>query len=148
MTPKLPFMFHFERLPTKTWVTDLGFRKCLDGVGGERYRGYYYQQNKSDMTLLDLVQYQDEEARERTLAYFELPADTIEFLQWVFGWVAYIEPLPAGVERQHVLPYALLYPIYRNEGRHFPDGSRRTSNVNVYADRIAESNTGQMLATR
>lgn len=141
-------MFHFQLLPKKDWVSDHGFIKALMGVGGEQYRGYYYQQQKSDKTLMELVQYQDPEAAERTLAYFDLPADTLAFLEWVFAWVAYREPLAEGETRELVLPYALLYPIYRNEHRHFPDGTRRTSNVHVYADRIAEASTGQLLATR
>lgn len=140
-------MFNFQALPKKDWVTDYGYRRAINEYQPNRQLGTYYQEEKSHKSLLELIKYMDEGARDQTIAYFDLPTDTHPFVMWVYAWVAYKDELAEGVHQDDIFPYEKLYAIYQGEHRHFPDGAKRKSNVNVYQDRIAEANDGQLLAT-
>lgn len=130
-------------LPTRHWATDNGLRRCLNNLPGEvEALGDYYQWQKADKTLLELIKYQDAEARQATLAYFGLPVDTRPFLDWVFAWAAYQHrgELPAGVEQDDVFPYPQLYLVWQLE--RVP----RRSNLLVYRNRICDTDGRELLA--
>ena len=139
-------MYNFAALPKYDWVTDYGYRRHINEYRPNRQLGTYYQQEKSHKSLLELIKYMDEGARDQTIAYFDLPADAHPFIMWVYAWVAYKDELPEGVHQDDIFPYEQLYNIYQNEHRQYPDGTKRNTNVNVYQDRIAESKDGHVLA--
>jgi hypothetical protein len=126
-------MPYFEGLPAHYWVTDYGFRKQLNAL--KEGRGTYYQQEKSRKKLLDLLKYQDDDAREATIAYFDLPADTIVFLSWVHKYAVWRDEYPDSSHDQDALfPYEALYQVYKHEG-----AGGRSSYVVAYKDRLEET---------
>ena len=87
-------MYNFPSLTRKDWATDYGFRKALAAdpgtmkfagqtVGtGRRDIVEYWQREKSHYRLWELLLYMGSHAVPRTVTYFDLPADTAEFLHW------------------------------------------------------------------
>ena len=96
-------MFNFPSLTKKDWVADYGFRKALEVDPGTRKFGEitlgkgrrdivaYWQTDKSEYRLWELLCYMGEHTIPQTLAYFDLPADTVPFLRWVYNHVAHEE---------------------------------------------------------
>jgi hypothetical protein len=154
-------MHNFQSLTKKDWVTDYGFRKALEADPGTmtignivRERGrkdivQYWQHEKSDYRLWELLCYMGGHTVPQTLAYFDLPADTVEFLRWVYNHVAHEERdrvkemvpgFGGGFDQMNFFPYAELYPIWQRAD----ERQARRGNVRVYLDRITEPN-GQEL---
>lgn len=159
-------MFNFQALTTKNWVTDYGFQKALEAdpgtmrVGdqvmgtGRRDIVQYWQREKSHYTLWELLNYMGKHTEPQVLAYFDLPADTMPFLAWVYQRVAHgeAEQVPGlaelgqfGVaqEQMNYFPYAPLYQLWQQE----TDGQRaaRQGNVLVYLDRLAEPDGRELI---
>ena len=96
-------MHNFSRLTTHEWVTDHGFRKALEADPGTMQLGgvvigpgrrdvvAYWQQEKSEYPLWELLCYMGSHTVPQTLAYFDLPADTVAFLRWCYNHVAHEE---------------------------------------------------------
>ncbi len=132
-------MYNFQSLPTHDWVTDYGFRRHMNQSFSRGDLGDYYQREKSHKSLLELIKYQSDTARVKTLEYFDLPADTREFLDWVYMWAAYQDDLPEGVHQDDIFPYAQLYTLWQRER------GPRSRNVLVYPDRITDDTDGQVM---
>lgn len=137
-------MYNLQALPTHDWATDYGFRRHMNEASGSRSDlGDYYQREKSHKTLLELIKYQDDRARQQTLQYFDLPEDTRAFLDWVYRWVAYNQAdIPEGRHQDDLFPYADLYTLWQAEQ------GPRSSNLMVYPDRIEEKSDGREVLRR
>ncbi|WP_400194267.1 hypothetical protein [Hymenobacter sp. B81] len=80
-------------LTKRDWVTDYGFRKALEAnpgtmtfagqAIGPRRRDIvsYWQAEKDHYRLWELLLYMGSHTAPQTLAYFDLPADTVAFLR-------------------------------------------------------------------
>lgn len=159
-------MYNFQALTSKDWVGDYGFRKALEANPGTMKFGdtvigpgrkdivTYWQQEKSHYALWELLSYMGAHTEPQTLAYFDLPADTIPFLRWVHQHVAHgeadkVEGLAElgmfgrGAAQMSYFPYARLYELWQRE----TDAQRATrqGNVLVYLDRLAETDGRELL---
>lgn len=159
-------MYNFQALTSKDWVGDYGFRKALEAnlgtikygdtvVGpGRKDIVRYWQEEKSHYALWELLSYMGAHTEAQTLAYFDLPADTISFLKWVHQRVAHGEAdrvgelagrgfFSIGAEQMHYFPYAPLYQLWQQE----TDAQRqaRRGNVLVYLDRLADADGYELL---
>lgn len=148
-------MYNFQSLTKKDWVTDYGLRKALEADPGTmRFGGQvvgsgrediveYWQREKDHYQLWELLLYVGSHTVPQTLAYFDLPADTAEFLRWVYNKVSHeqrehvegmAQGFASGFDQMNYFPYSELYPIWqRADERQARDG-----NVLVYLDRITE----------
>jgi len=79
----------------------------------------------------------------QTLAYFDLPADTAEFLRWVCNEVSHeqreqveemVQGFASGFDQMNFFLYVKLYPIWQRA----EERQARAGNVLVYLDRITE----------
>ena len=158
-------MHNFQSLTRKDWVTDYGFRKALTAdpgtmkfagqiVGpGRRDIVEYWQREKSHYPLWELLLYMGSHTAPQTLAYFDLPADTVEFVRWVYNEVSHeererveemVQGFASGFDQMNFFPYAELYAVWqRTEERAARDG-----NVLVYLDRITEPDGEEILRYR
>lgn len=155
-------MHNFQSLTKKDWVTDYGFRKALEAdpgtmtfggqaVGtGRRDIVEYWQREKDHYRLWELLLYMGSHTVPQTVAYFDLPADTAEFLRWVYNEVSHeqreqveemVQGFASGFDQMNFFPYAELYPIWqRADERQARDG-----NVLVYLDRITEPDGAEIV---
>lgn len=154
-------MYNFQCLTTNAWATDRGFRRVLTanpGVitypnvkGMEHYRqpgrpdiGQYLQKEKADSPLWQLLLNMGRHTVPQTLEYFNLPADTRPFLQWVSDWVSHedrdqvagLEGFFGGLRQMSHLPYAELYRIWSRADEAQRVGHK--GNILVYLDRITD----------
>ncbi|AMJ64029.1 hypothetical protein [Hymenobacter sp. PAMC 26628] len=148
-------MYNFQSITRKDWVTDYGFRKALAANPGTMKFGgqtvgagrkdvvEYWQREKSSYPLWELLLSMGSHTAPQTLAYFDLPADTVEFVRWVYNEVSHeerervaemVQGFASGFDQMNFFPYAALYAIWqRADERQARDG-----NVLVYLDRITE----------
>ena len=141
------------QLTTFDWGRDYGFRKALLGGAGPADLVAYWQREKSNYRLWELLGYMDSWAVAPTLAYFDLPADTLPFLKWVYNHVAHQElhrvagadqELFGGAQdQQHYFPYPQLYLIWSRETA--AQRASRPGNVKVYLDRLTEPDGRELL---
>lgn len=148
-------MYNFQALPKKDWVTDYGFRKALAADPGQMMFGEiklgkgrkdiveYWQREKCDYALWELLLYMGSHTVPQTAAYFDLPADVAEFLRWVYNHVSHeqreqvqamVQGFASGFDQMNFFPYAQLYPIWQRA----EEREARRGNVLVYLDRITE----------
>ena len=109
--------------------------------------GQYLRDDKSDYPLWRLLLYMGQHVVPQTLAYFQLPADTRPFLQWVSDWVsqkdrdqvpelAAMGSFGAGANQMSYLPYAALYAVWERADAAQRKGQQ--GNILVYLDRITD----------
>ena len=158
-------MYNLQGLTKKEWVMDYGFRKALAAdpgtitfAGQVVSRGHpdivtYWQHEKRDYALWELLLYMGTHTVPQTLVYFDLPADTVPFLRWVYNDVAHEQReqvqqmaqgfFGAGFDQMNFFPYPELYALWQRE----TDEQRaaREGNVLVYLDRLTKPD-GQELA--
>ncbi|QKG54855.1 hypothetical protein [Hymenobacter sp. BRD67] len=113
----------------------------------------YWQREKSHYPLWELLLYMGGHTAPQTLAYFDLPADTVEFVRWVYNEVSHeererveemVQGFASGFDQMNFFPYAELYAVWqRTEERAARDG-----NVLVYLDRITEPDGEEILRYR
>lgn len=79
----------------------------------------------------------------QTMAYFDLPADTVAFLRWVYNHVSHeerervqdmVQGFASGFDQMKFFPYPALYTIWQRAD----ERQARQGNVLVYLDRITE----------
>ena len=158
-------MDNFLSLTSTGWVQDYGFAKALaTNPGTITFAGQvvsagrsdivaYWQQEKAGYRLWELLCYMGRHTVPQTLAYFDLPADTVPFLRWVYNHVAHEERervvemqkgfFGAGFDQMNFFPYAQLYDIWSRESD--ADRAAREGNVLVYLDRITEDDGRELL---
>ena len=155
-------MFNFQALTKKDWTTDYGFRKALEANPGQmRFGGAivgngrkdivtYWQQEKDQYRLWELLLYMGSHTVPQTAAYFDLPADVAEFLRWVYNHVAHeqreqveamVQGFASGFDQMNFFPYAELYTIWQRAD----EREARQGNVLVYLDRITEADGRELL---
>ena len=154
-------MHNFRALNTKDWVHDYGFSKALAANPGTITFGgqvvsagrkdvvAYWQREKAHYSLWKLLCYMGRHTVPQTLAYFDLPADTVEFVRWVYNHVSYEDSdlvagqMPDYEGQMNLFPYAQLYDIWHRE----TDEQRATreDNVLVYLDRITEADGRELV---
>ncbi|WP_223654115.1 hypothetical protein [Hymenobacter psoromatis] len=148
-------MHNFQSLPKKDWVTDYGFRKALEADPGTMTFGGaavgkgrkdivpYWQAEKAHYALWELLLYMGSHTVPQTLAYFDLPADTVDFLRWVYNHVSHeerervqdmMQGFASGFDQMNFFPYPALYAIWQRAD----ERQARQGNVLVYLDRITE----------
>lgn len=151
-------MYNLHYLTKKGWVTDHGFRKALQANPGTiTFAGQvvgpsrqdivaYWQAEKSDYVLWELLLYMGKHTIPQTLDYFDLPADTVPFLRWVYNHVAHEQReqvqemaqgfFGAGFDQMNFFPYSQLYALWQQETNE--QRTARDGNVLVYLDRLTE----------
>lgn len=155
-------MYNFQCLTKKDWVTDYGFRKALAADPGTMMFGKqvmgkgrkdvveYWQREKSNYVLWELLLYMGSHTVPQTLAYFDLPADGAEFLRWVYNDVSHeqreqvqemTQGFASGFAQMNFFPYAELYMIWQRAD----EREARQGNVLVYLDRITEPDGQELL---
>lgn len=110
----------------------------------------YWQREKAHYRLWELLLYMGSHTVPQTVAYFDLPPDTAEFLRWVYNEVSHeqreqveemVQGFASGFDQMNFFPYAELYPIWqRADERQARDG-----NVLVYLDRITEPDGAEIV---
>ncbi|GAB3841031.1 hypothetical protein [Hymenobacter jeollabukensis] len=158
-------MYNFRCLTTKDWVKDYGFGKALEADPGTRtFAGQvlgpgrkdvvaYWQAEKSDYPLWQLLLHMGAHTVPQTVAYFDLPADTVPFLSWVYNHVAHEQReqvqgmaqgfFGAGFDQMNFYPYPQLYQVWQRESD--AQRSARAGNVKVYLDRLTEPDGQELL---
>jgi hypothetical protein len=110
----------------------------------------YWQREKSHYRLWELLLYKGSHTIPQTVAYLNLPADTAEFLRWVYSEVSHeqreqveetVQSFASGFDQMNFFPYAELYPIWQRAD----ERQAREGNVLVYLDRITEPNGAEIV---
>jgi len=100
----------WHRLNTNSWIFDFGLiRKWNDETG----HGDYFVTDKGNKEGWDFLLYAGEEDVKIFLEHYQLPADTQEFLKWVWNWVAAGDDWKGDNTitrgQMNFFPYKLLY---------------------------------------
>ena len=106
---------NLNMLRNKSWVNDYGFNKAIelaqDPTGS--LRGYF-QYEKSHKDLWDLCFGVMPSCSEQAgWKYLDLPADTSEFITWVFNKVTGDFFINGKRPEMNEMPYKKLYPVWR-----------------------------------
>ena len=172
MTTTAPPVSSFARLTKKGWKTDAGFIAAIAAdpgtltykvhikSPGRRDAVAYWRREKGDYVLWQLLRYMGEHQVPQTLAYFGLPADTRQFLNWLYNHVEHAErqgvaqmrdvsPLACRYIQMHFFPFPDLYQLWQVEtDAERAERAEQRGNVRVYLDRITEPDGTLMMTLK